>query len=299
MATINLYEDITQETLKGMSESLKAVPDDEEVELCIASPGGDLLSAIAIIDLMKATGKYITATIVGCAASAAAIIAIACDRVRMSPLGLLLIHSAWCEDDDDSGIAQCNRAQLNIIQKRNPDLGPELFKQDNWFTAEEALRLGLVDEIYNNNVAIEAACSVIAASIARKHIRSKDMAEEVRAEAEVPVEEMVEQVVEEKEEKTEEQVEEPKADLMTVVERLVERVNELEKRIEEMRQPKEEVVVEGSCGDDSDKKDQERIGAMLKSLVRPQACAPIGAGSEPAKKIVKIDTKKFRSFLND
>lgn len=303
MAEIQLFEEITQDTLGSVSEQLKAVPDGEEVELCIASPGGELLTAFAIIDLMKASGKKFIATIAGYAASAAAIIALACDRVRMSPLGLLMLHSAWCEDDDeDAGIAKCNEQQLRIIKNRNPDLDEALFKQDNWYTASDALQLGLVDEIYNDEQLIFAACSKIAAKIQNNTSskRRNTMSKKVMAEAEIPVEEMVEQVVEEKEEeKVEEQVEEPKGDLMDVVEKLIERVNELEKRIEEMRQPKEEVVVEGACGEDDDKRDQERIGAMLKSLVRPQACAPIGIKAEAAKKVIRIDTKKFKSFLND
>lgn len=307
MAEIRIYEDITQDTLERVASELAAIPDGEQVDLYIASPGGELLTAMAIIDLLKSKHAFTRATIVGYAASAAAIIALSCDYVRMSPLGLLLIHSAWVDYADvdeceDEGIRRCNDYQLSIIQQRNPSLGKELFKQDNWYSADEALSLGLVDEVYSNETDYSAACKVYAARLNHNNKKEHVMSKKVIKAAEIPVEEVVEQAVEEKEEVKEEAVEEQpveKKTLEDVVEALSMKIRELEDRVERLEgEKKEEVVVEAACGDsDEDEQRQARLRAMMERIARPQARVAIGE-VEPVKQPVKVDSKKFAKFLN-
>ena len=119
MVSINIFEDITPYTLSKVSSILESVKDGDDLELNIASYGGELLPTISIIDLIKSKNLKTTANIVGFAASAAAILALSCDVVTMSSLGSLMIHSAWSEmsDSDDPGIKRCNQVQLQIINK--------------------------------------------------------------------------------------------------------------------------------------------------------------------------------------
>lgn len=296
---INIFEDIAEWTIAGVQGALNNITPGETIELNIASYGGELLSAIAVIDLLKATGCRTVCTIVGFAASAAGIIALSCDEVNISPLGSIMLHSAWSPDGvEDEGIKRCNDLQLQIIQKRNPSIGDELFKQDNWYNAQQALELGLVDRIISKDSNFEAACIKYAAYL-KKEVASMDQE---------TVEQIVEQVVEEVEEKKEEveenvqAEEEPsqpaKPSLTYVVEQLVARIKDLEERIMKLENPGESVSAE--CEPDSDEdKEQARISNMIKSLVRPKAVVPVAIQAEQVSKSVhKVDYKKFANFID-
>ena len=158
MVSINIFEDITPYTLSKVSSILESVKDGDNLELNIASYGGELLPTISIIDLIKSKNLKTTANIVGFAASAAAILALSCDVVTMSSLGSLMIHSAWSEmsDSDDPGIKRCNQVQLQIINKRCKAISDKTLKQDNWYNANECLKLGLIDNIQDNSAIINA-----------------------------------------------------------------------------------------------------------------------------------------------
>lgn len=299
MAEIEIYEDITQGLAKDIRHKLSKIPDGEPIELHIASYGGELFSAITIIENLKKKNSRLVAYIDGFACSAASIIAISCDYVKMSVLGTLMIHSAHdgMGNTDDPGVEWCNSRQLMIIKAKNPELGEELFVGDNFLGADEALKLGLVDEIINFDSGLEAVCKRYAASIQKRQNPQEDivMAKNViKAAEEMPVEEVVEQVKEKEEEKVEEKPEE-KRDLYDVVEELTNRLREIEERLSRLEKP-EEVVVEAACGEDDERK-QARIDAMLKNLARPQASLPI-AKKENVQAVHKVDTKKFAAFLN-
>ena len=197
---LTIFEDITGETLARVTHEVAGVSG-EPIEIRIASYGGELLQAVAIIDVLRSTGCRTVCDVVGFAASAAAIIALSCDEVRMSPLGSLMLHSAWSEDEcDDEGIARCNALQLQIIQKRSPKLGKELFKQDNWFNADQALALGLVDKILTQDAGVQASTARYAAYVSTEAIMAR-----IKAEDAISVEELVEQVQEEEEKKEQEE----------------------------------------------------------------------------------------------
>lgn len=301
MAEIEIYDDITQDLSKNIRHELAMIPDGEPIDLHIASYGGELLAAITIIENLKKKNSRLIAYIDGFACSAASIIAIACDYVKMSILGTLMIHSAHSGSGgtNDPGVDWCNGRQMMLIKARNPALGEELFNNDNFFGAEEALKLGLVDEIINFDSGLKAACERYAASMKQRqkpHTEGIVMAKNViKAAEEMPVDEVVEEVKEKEEEKVEEKTEE-KRDLYDVMEELTKRIGELEDRIARLEKPGEEVVVEAACGEDDDRK-QARIDAMLKRLARPQAAVSVAMGAEQPK-VHKVDTKKYAAFLN-
>jgi ATP-dependent protease ClpP protease subunit len=66
-----------------------------KIMLRIDSPGGDPFAASAILNLLKSTGKPITAVIDGLAASAASLLAMAADDIRMGEGSMFMIHNAW------------------------------------------------------------------------------------------------------------------------------------------------------------------------------------------------------------
>ena len=325
MVSINIFEDITPYTLSKVSSILESVKDGDDLELNIASYGGQILPTISIIDLIKSKNLKTTANIVGFAASAAAILALSCDVVTMSSLGSLMIHSAWSEepdgsgkmsDSDDPGIKRCNQVQLQIINKRCKAISDKTLKQDNWYNANECLKLGLIDNIQDNSAIINAFYAKLKSEVLpmdekvqevveniKELVESGDVSPETASDV---VEELHEDVRVETPVAEEMPSEEPAKDdhdLLEVIEKLTEEVMNLKARVlaledvgtKEMvdEEPKAEI----GCGESEDDKIKNRINNIYNSITMPQA---VVANAPKAKNVVqKVDYKTYKAFINE
>lgn len=81
-------------TAKKVSAQLRAIGD-RPVEVQINSPGGDMFEGIAIYNVLREHPQDITVKVMGMAASAASIIAMAGDRVEVGAASFLMIHNCW------------------------------------------------------------------------------------------------------------------------------------------------------------------------------------------------------------
>lgn len=324
MVSINIFEDITPYTLSKVSSILESVKDGDDLELNIASYGGQILPTISIIDLIKSKNLKTTANIVGFAASAAAILALSCDVVTMSSLGSLMIHSAWSEmsDSDDPGIKRCNQVQLQIINKRCKAISDKTLKQDNWYNANECLKLGLIDNIQDNSTIINAFYAKLKSEVLpmdekvqevveniKELVESGDVSPETASDV---VEELHEDVKVETPVAEEPAVEEPAKDdhdLLEVIEKLTEEVMNLKARVlaledvgtketmDESTSVDEEVKAEVGCNESEDEKVKARINNIYNSITMPQA---VVANAPKAKKVVqKVDYKTYKAFINE
>lgn len=68
---------------------------DRDVVVNINSPGGDVFEGLAVYNLLRGHKGDVTVRVVGLAASAASIIAMAGDRVEIARAGFLMIHNTW------------------------------------------------------------------------------------------------------------------------------------------------------------------------------------------------------------
>ena len=68
---------------------------EREVVVNINSPGGDVFEGLAIYNMLRGHKADVTVRIVGLAASAASVIAMAGDRVEIARAGFLMIHNTW------------------------------------------------------------------------------------------------------------------------------------------------------------------------------------------------------------
>ena len=321
MVSINIFEDITPYTLSKVSSILESVKDGDNLELNIASYGGELLPTISIIDLIKSKNLKTTANIVGFAASAAAILALSCDVVTMSSLGSLMIHSAWSEmsDSDDPGIKRCNQVQLQIINKRCKAISDKTLKQDNWYNANECLKLGLIDNIQDNSAIINAFYAKLKSEVLpmdekvqevveniKELVESGDVSPETASDV---AEELHEDVKVETPVAEEPAVEEPAKDdhdLLEVIEKLTEEVMNLKARVlaledvkvdETVDETVEEPKAEIGCNESEDDKIKNRINNIYNSITMPQA---VVANAPKAKKVVqKVDYKTYKAFINE
>ncbi|HWT12291.1 MAG TPA: head maturation protease, ClpP-related [Allosphingosinicella sp.] len=81
-------------TAKKVREQLRAIGD-RPVEVQINSPGGDMFEGIAIYNVLREHSQAITVKILGMAASAASIIAMAGDEIEIGAAGFIMIHDCW------------------------------------------------------------------------------------------------------------------------------------------------------------------------------------------------------------
>lgn len=132
------------------------------VEMILNSPGGDVFEGFALIDFLvgfRQRGNTVTTVALGMAASMAGVILQAGDKRVMGKNSFLLIHQAQFGAAGSYGEVQ-DRVKLvdmmqdrilNIFAARSSMKKPELAKKwkrtDWWIPSEEALKLGLVDEV--------------------------------------------------------------------------------------------------------------------------------------------------------
>jgi len=161
---ILLYEQIgfdwqTSEgvTAKQFDEALKDAGSGKIV-VRINSPGGDVWDGVAIYNMLKSTPNHVETVVEGVAASAASIVAMAGDEVKIYPSAQLMIHSAWTiamgnssEFRDVADVLDKIDGQLaEIYASKTGTEASEFLKvmsKDNYYTAKESIELGLVDSV--------------------------------------------------------------------------------------------------------------------------------------------------------
>lgn len=137
--------------LSGMGELLT-------LNVRIHSAGGDVFEALAIHNALRRLPATITASVDGLCASAATVVALAADEVRMAENALWMIHDPWAmvvgnaealqnHSDTLDTIAE----QIVLIYAQKTGAPPEEVRQwmraETWYTAVEALAVGFVDAI--------------------------------------------------------------------------------------------------------------------------------------------------------
>lgn len=144
-------------TAEQFLSDLKAVTA-PRLRVRVNSPGGSVFEGVAIANALRAHAAEVTVQIDGIAASIASVIAIAGDRVVAQPQSMLMIHDASgaCVGDaaDMASMAEVlNKLSDNIAgayaAKAGGDVATwrESMQAETWYTADEAVAAGLVDEV--------------------------------------------------------------------------------------------------------------------------------------------------------
>lgn len=81
-------------TAKKVASQLRAIGD-RPVEVQINSPGGDVFEGIAIYNILREHPQPITVKIMGMAASAASVVAMAGDTIEIGAASFVMIHNCW------------------------------------------------------------------------------------------------------------------------------------------------------------------------------------------------------------
>lgn len=100
--TITIFDVIGQDywtgegvTAKRIAGALRAIGEDKPVTVLVNSPGGDMFEGLAIYNLLREHKGEVTVKVLGLAASAASVIAMAGDNIQVARAGFLMIHNAW------------------------------------------------------------------------------------------------------------------------------------------------------------------------------------------------------------
>jgi len=92
MAQVFLFDEIIPGSAALIQSQLSNIPEGEEVELLINSPGGSVPEGMAIASIIKSHPTKVTANVIGLAASMATIAAMAADTVNMVDGAIWMIH---------------------------------------------------------------------------------------------------------------------------------------------------------------------------------------------------------------
>jgi ATP-dependent protease ClpP protease subunit len=162
-ATLYLYDVIDSYwgiTAQDVAAQLSSLDANTTVHLRINSPGGDVFEARAMATLLQEFSGKVVAHVDALAASAATTVALAADEVVMADGAYFMIHNAW-------SIAIGNKSDMAemgaLLAKMDTTIAADYAKKtgksaddiaalmdaETWFTAQEALDIGMVDSIAN------------------------------------------------------------------------------------------------------------------------------------------------------
>lgn len=152
-----------------------AAEDNEDVTLHLNSPGGDVGDAVMIDAMLRAFAHEnpdLTATVEvdGYAASAASFAFLSAGKIIAHPSSMFMIHDpsswAWGKAEElrktAEALDKCRDAIVASYVRRTGRYEDEIRRamaEETWFTAEEAVKWGLADELLKDGIAGSTAAN--------------------------------------------------------------------------------------------------------------------------------------------
>ncbi|WP_122549809.1 head maturation protease, ClpP-related [Pseudomonas viridiflava] len=147
-------------TANQFIQDLKAIDDGvSPIVAAFNTIGGDLFDGLAIHNALNRLGERCTARIDALAASAGSVAACGAHRMVMASNAMLMIHNPWTFTAGDAEdlrkvadvLDQTLEAIIAAYKAKSPDIDEaelrRMVNAETWLTAQEALALGLADEI--------------------------------------------------------------------------------------------------------------------------------------------------------
>lgn len=144
-------------TAKRIAGALRAIGK-RDVVVNVNSPGGDYFEGLAIYNMLREHEGRVTIKILGIAASAASIIAMAGDEVQIARAGFLMIHNTWVIAMGDrhqlrdvaDWLEPFDQAGADIYAARTGLEAKEIGKmldRETWIGGSEAVDKGFADSL--------------------------------------------------------------------------------------------------------------------------------------------------------
>lgn len=162
-STIGIYDVIGDywgegTTSRRIAGALRAIGAENPVTVNLNSPGGDMFEGIAIYNLLREHKGEVTVKVLGMAASAASIIAMAGDRVEVGRSAFLMIHNAWVIAAGDRNdlrefaeqLEPFDRAMADVYTARTGlerDEVAAMMDRETWIGGSDAVDQGFADAL--------------------------------------------------------------------------------------------------------------------------------------------------------
>lgn len=160
-----IYGDIADEkwyeedvTPLEIDKQIKKLSNCSHIDVRVNSYGGSVPAGLAIVAMLKRVKATTTAYIDGIGASMGSVIPMACDKVVMAENAMLMVHKPLtiamgnAEDfkKEIEILDKCEEQLVQIYMKRfkgTEEEMRELLAKETWFSAKDALEVGLCDEV--------------------------------------------------------------------------------------------------------------------------------------------------------
>lgn len=172
--SISIYDAIGQDPWSGEGVTTKRIAaalrslNGADVTVNINSPGGDMFEGLAIYNLLRDYSGKVTVKVLGLAASAASIIAMAGDEIRIARAGFLNIHNCWVvalgnrQDllEVASRLEPFDQAMAEIYASRTQSqlsAMQQLMDADTWLNGSAAVEQGFCDDLLKSDEVVHGA----------------------------------------------------------------------------------------------------------------------------------------------
>ena len=143
-------------SIYDFNHKMKSIKKDEDITLEINSYGGDVFLGIDLMNTLRSHEGKVTVIITGIAASAASIISMGADVVKMYSNTQLMVHNAWTiaagnskelrkVADDLESIGESVLA--SYTHRVDADTVTKLLDEETYMSAKKAKEYGFIDEI--------------------------------------------------------------------------------------------------------------------------------------------------------
>ena len=140
-------------------DSVTDKSDVKEIRMFINSPGGSVIDGAAIYDTMRAIKSHVRTVGLGMQASMGSILLAGGDSRSMTSSSLLMIHSIGSRtegklNEQEIDLERTRRLfdDMKAVYIRHIGLTKEFWDlccaKDTWFTAEQALKMGYIDNVF-------------------------------------------------------------------------------------------------------------------------------------------------------
>lgn len=138
----------------------------KDVEVHINSPGGDMFEGIAIYNILQGHSRKVTVKVMGLAASAASVIAMAGSSIEIGQGAFLMIHNCWVavmgnriDLRDIADYLEPFDQSLRDIYKHRTGQKPEDISQwmddETFLSAQDAIDKGFADKLMESKQIVE------------------------------------------------------------------------------------------------------------------------------------------------
>ena len=155
-----------------------------DITVWINSPGGDCIAAAQIYNMLLEYKGNVTIKIDGIAASAASVVAMAGNKVIMSPVSMLMIHNPMTMAAGDTtemkkAISMLTEVKESIINAYELKTGmsrdkiAKLMDAETWMDANKAVELGFADEILSRESSVKPSAMMYSENVVSRKLWNK------------------------------------------------------------------------------------------------------------------------------